>query len=80
MTSASHGGQVSTESEQDFDRDATQRPPSGDDSGRESVMLSIKQALVTSRLTLVESDPGADPYNSGERKSPVLEWGRRSRF
>ena len=80
MTTASDVGQVSTESKQDFNSDATQRPPSGDDRGRESVMLSIKRALVTSRLTLGESDPGADPYNSGERKSPVLEWGRRSRF
>lgn len=43
-------------------------------------MLSIKQALVTSRLTLTESDAGADPYNSREGRSPVFEWGRRTRF
>jgi len=71
---------MSTKNQRDSDLDTTQRPPSSDDTGREAVMLSIKQALVTSRLSLGESDAGADPYNSRDDKSPDSEWGRRSRF
>ena len=71
---------VSTKTERDFDRDATQRPPWNDDRGREAVILSIKHALVTSRLTLGDSDAGADPYNSRDANSPDVQWGRRSRF
>ncbi|HKC16339.1 MAG TPA: hypothetical protein VKC11_06480 [Steroidobacteraceae bacterium] len=71
---------MSTKSKRDFHRDATQRPPWSDDSGREAVILSLKQALVTARLTLGDCDAGADPYNSRDGQSPDLQWGRRSRF
>jgi len=64
----------------EFDSDARLHPPCSDDTGREAVMLTIKQALVTSRLTLAECDAGADPYNSREGKSRDLERGRRNRF
>jgi hypothetical protein len=72
-------GQVSTTSKRDFASEV-RRPPASDDTGREAVMLSIKQALVTSRLTLAGSDAGADPYNARQRKNPHLEWARRRRF
>ena len=72
--------QVRTKFRPDFDRDATLRPPSSDDTGREAVMLSIKRALVTARLTLTDSDAGADPYNSHEGKSRDFEPGRPNRF
>jgi len=70
---------VSTDFRPDFDSDDSLRPPSSDDTGREAVMLSIKRALVTSRLTLSESDAGADPYNSREGKSRDFERARRNR-
>jgi hypothetical protein len=59
--------------------DAAQRPSSPHGSGREAVLLSIKQALVTSRLSLAEIDAGADPYNRRQGQSPGSVWARRNR-
>jgi hypothetical protein len=44
------------------------------------VMLErIKQALVTSRLTLAGQSTGADPYNSRRDRRRASVWGNRSR-
>ena len=48
-------------------------------SGREAVLLSIKHALVTSRLTLTDIDAGTDPYNRRQGPSPGSVWALRSR-
>ena len=79
-TTAGDVGQVSTENRRELANDGAPRPPASDDTGREAAILSIKQALVTSRLTLAGSDAGADPYNARQRKNPHLEWARRRRF
>jgi hypothetical protein len=68
---------VSVERRPDFDSDAPQRPWSLERSGREAVLLSIKHALVTSRLTLAEADAGADPYNRRQGQSPGLLWAQQ---
>ena len=59
--------------------DTPQDPPSRSGRGRAAVLLSIKQALVTSRLTLAEKDPGTDPYNRRQGPSPGSLWARRNR-
>ena len=61
-------------------RDAAQRPSSQRGSSREAVLLSIKQALVTSRLSLAEIDAGADPYNRRQGQSPGSVWAQRNRY
>ena len=52
-----------------------------DGPGLEPVVLErIKQALVTSRLTLAGQSVGADPYNSRrDRRRRASVWGDRSR-
>jgi hypothetical protein len=59
--------------------DAAQRRSSRDGSGREAVLLSIKQALVISALTQAENDGGADPYNRRQGQNPGAVWARRNR-
>ena len=70
---------MSAKSRPDIERDAPQRPWSQQGSGREAVLLSIKQALVTSRLTLTEQDAGADPYNRRQGPNPGSMWALRNR-
>ncbi|HEX9472866.1 MAG TPA: hypothetical protein VF931_01660 [Steroidobacteraceae bacterium] len=70
---------MSAESRPDIARDAPQRPSGLQRSGREAVLLSIKQALVTSRLTLTEQDAGADPYNRRQGPNPGSLWALRNR-
>jgi hypothetical protein len=51
-----------------------------DDADLRPVMLDrIKQALVTSRLTLAGHSTGADPYNSRRDRRRATIWGKRSR-
>jgi hypothetical protein len=70
---------VSAEDKPLFASDAAQRRSSLDGSGREAVLLSIKQALVISRLTMAENEGGADPYNRREGQNPGSVWARRDR-
>jgi hypothetical protein len=44
-----------------------------------AVVERIKQALVTSRLTLAGHSTGADPYNSRRDRRRTSVWGNRSR-
>ena len=44
-----------------------------------AVLERIKQALVTSRLTLAGHNTGADPYNSRRDRRRTSVWGNRSR-
>jgi hypothetical protein len=69
---------MSGEEKRDSANGAARRLPLPDGSGREAVLLSIKQALVKSRLTLAENDAGSDPYNT--RRGPGSVWVRRSRY
>jgi hypothetical protein len=50
-----------------------------DETTVQPVLERIKQALVTSRVTLAGQNIGADPYDShhDRRRAPV--WGNRSR-
>ncbi len=59
-----------TESEPQAARDETTVQP---------VLDRIKQALVTSRLTLAGQNIGADPYDSHHDRRRALVWGHRSR-
>ena len=43
------------------------------------MLLSIKQALVISRLTLADIDAGADPYDRRQGPNPGSVWARRNR-
>jgi hypothetical protein len=73
--------QVSAERKPGFARGAPRRTSSteGEGSGREAVLLSIKQALVISRLTLADIDAGADPYDRRQGPNPGSVWARRNR-
>lgn len=46
---------------------------------RPLVLGRIKQALVTSRLTLERQSTGRDPYDSRRERNPGSVWGNRSR-
>ncbi len=65
---------MSTKSPPDIAPHAPQRLSSAHGSRREAVLLSIKQALVTSRLTLTDQDAGADPYDRRQSPNPGLVW------
>jgi hypothetical protein len=59
------------------DLDAQSGP---DDSGvPPSVLDRIKQALVTSRITLAGQSTGADPYDSRRDRRRASVWGNRIR-
>ena len=49
------------------------------ETGVQPVFDRIKQALVTSRLTLAGQNIGADPYDSHHDRRRALVWGNRSR-
>ena len=59
---------------------ATQRQPETEDPEPRPAMLAlIKQALVTSRLTLAGETAGDNPYDSRPGRDPGSVWGNRSR-
>jgi hypothetical protein len=49
------------------------------DQVRESMVASIKAALVTSRVSLSTSNAGVDPYNCRLGKQPKAIWNGRRR-
>lgn len=51
----------------------------GDSGVRPVVLGRIKQALVTSRLTLGSQSTGGDPYDSRRERTPGSVWGNRGR-
>ena len=51
----------------------------GDSGVRPVVVHRIKQALVTSRLTLGSQSTGTNPYDTGNQRNPGRIWGNRIR-
>ncbi len=59
------------------DREPAAVPEDAD--ARSAVLDRIKQALVTSRLTLASHSTGADPYDTRADRRRGTVWGNRSR-
>lgn len=79
MITAADAAIVSANTKLKVSGDAPERQSRRHGSGRDAVLLSIKQALITSRLTLSASDAGADPYDRRQGANPGSVWAHGGR-
>jgi hypothetical protein len=70
---------LDTKSDYVTDREPAAAPEDADADARSAVLDRIKQALVTSRLTLASHSTGADPYDTRKDRRRGTVWGNRSR-
>ncbi len=63
----------------DYVTDVEPETASGESGVRPLMVDRIKQALVTSRLTLASHNIGTDPYDSRRDRRRASIWGNRSR-
>ncbi len=63
----------------DYVTDSEPHAASEATSAQPAVVERIKQALVTSRLTLAGQNTGTDPYDSRRERRRTPIWGNRSR-
>jgi len=63
----------------DYVTDSESRLKAEDPEPRPAMLGLIKQALVTSRLTLANDTAGSNPYDSRRGREPGAVWGNRKR-